>query len=852
MPFMHKLSCRLALMKNALIFVLLGAVGCEQPIRLTQSADGLQLAVIPNSVNLQPSDTFDLMAVAYTSSGDTANVPVKWSMTGGTMVDSTTKGWRHYAKIKAGQNLGTFKVIAQGTSETAAADTAVVTVAQAPVASVLVSPALVSLLIGVSVPLTATPLDADGYPLSGRTVTWSSSNSAVASVNGSGLVTGVVAGTATITATSEGQSGAAAVTVTVTPVASVAVTPSPASVQAGQTVQLTATAKDANGTTLPGRPMTWASSNTTVAAVSTSGLVLGKVAGSATITATSEGQTGSSTLTVTAPAGPAPVATVTVTPASITEVVGGTAQLTAALKDSVGNPLTGRTVTWASSNTTVATVSSSGLVTGRAAGSATITATSEGKVGSSSVTVTQVAVASVAVAPASATIPQDQSVQLTATPKDAAGNTLAGRVVTWLSSAPGVCSVSSNGLVIGVGPGTATVTATSEGVRGTAAITVTQAGPPPPPPDGECAGSWPVAIFPRMPQSTGQAFYVSPSGSDGNSGTISAPWQTLQKAFDALQPGQTAYLRAGTYGAFCSASTFSRAGTPSAPITVRGYQGERAVIHGQVRLPGQYFRLSHVVVEGPSCGTWGATSQQGENLVLMDVGTSAHIEVSHSEIFHGGWHAGIAAGGDTIYVLNNYIHDNGGFNDPGQWNTSHAIYWHDGTGGVVANNILEHNRAKGLSARYSGNHVLVINNTVVGNGRSGMDIAESTHDWTFANNVVMNNGNVAGGVGINTGGSSGNATNVEINNVFWNNGTSGDSHWDTNATIINPKVADPLFVNPMNSTPSTDHAAYANDYHLLSGSPAIDFGSLLWAPPFDLAGVCRVLGAGPDAGAYER
>lgn len=389
--------------------------------------------------------------------------------------------------------------------------------------------------------------------------------------------------------------------------------------------------------------------------------------------------------------------------------------------------------------------------------------------------------------------------------------------------------------------------------RHSSGVTSVPIAPKNPPPPGDCPGAWPSAVYAALPPSTGHAFYVSSStGSDANPGTMNQPWQTLQKAFDALHPGQIAYLRAGTYGALCSESKFKGAGTPTAPITVQGYPGERAVLHGQIRLEGSYFRLSNVIVEGPSCGTWGATTRQGENLVLMVPGKTHHVEVSNSEIYHSGWHAGIAAGGDDIWILNNYIHDNGGFNDTSQFNTSHGIYYHDGTHGVVANNILEHNRAKGLSARFSANHVLVINNTVVGNGRSGMDIAENTHDWLFANNVVVNNGNVNGGTGINTGGSSGAATNVEINNVFWNNGSSGTSNWNTDATIVNNVVADPDLVNPVSSTPSTTHQGYANDYHLRDGSPASDFASATYALPYDIAGTCRPRGARPDAGAYEQ
>jgi len=87
----------------------------------------------------------------------------------------------------------------------------------APVATVTVSPASVSLGVGATQSLTATMRDASGNILTGRTVTWSSSAPLLATVVGSGLVTGVAVGTASITATSEGQSGSAAVTITVLP-----------------------------------------------------------------------------------------------------------------------------------------------------------------------------------------------------------------------------------------------------------------------------------------------------------------------------------------------------------------------------------------------------------------------------------------------------------------------------------------------------------------------------------------------------------------------------------------------------------------------------------------------------------
>jgi hypothetical protein len=161
----------------------------------------------------------------------------------------------------------------------------------------------------------------------------------------------------------------------------VSVQPSSATVEVGRTVQLTATARPKKITSF-----TWTSSNGPVAAVSATGLVTGVAPGTATITATSGSASGTATITVSAAT--APVASVTVTPNPASVQVGATVQLTATLEDASGTVLTGRTVTWSTSAAAVATVSSSGLVNGVAAGLATITATSEGMSGISAVTVT--------------------------------------------------------------------------------------------------------------------------------------------------------------------------------------------------------------------------------------------------------------------------------------------------------------------------------------------------------------------------------------------------------------------------------------------------------------------------------
>jgi uncharacterized protein YjdB len=445
-----------------------GSSACEIPSRADLTGDEpTRVDVSPKNVLVQQYQAVDFTAVGLTSAGDTADVTISWTATSGTIIDTSSTNGRHRGRYRAGADTGRAKIVAKGRG--GAADTAVVTITDAPVTTVLVSPAATSLAVGATLQLSATMQDLDGNPLPGRVVTWASTNPGVATVSSIGLVRGVAAGAATVTASSEGQTGAAAITVAVVPVATVAVSPPSASVTVGLTVQLTATPKDANGNPLSGRTVTWATSNAAVATVSGTGLVSGVAVGSATLTATSEGINGTATVTVSA----VPVSSVTVTPASASAVAGLTVQLTATPKDANGNPLTGRVVTWATSSAAVATVNGSGLVTAKAAGSATITATSEGKSGTATVTVTAVPVASVTVSPVSPSVVVGQTVQLTATPKDANGNPLTGRVVTWATSDAAVATVSGSGLVTGKAAGSATITATSEGQSGTATVTVT-------------------------------------------------------------------------------------------------------------------------------------------------------------------------------------------------------------------------------------------------------------------------------------------------------------------------------------------------------------------------------------------
>jgi hypothetical protein len=148
-----------------------------------------------------------------------------------------------------------------------------------------------------------------------------------------------------------------------------------------------------------------------------------------------------------------------------------------------GNTLTGRSITWSSTNPAIAVVSATGLATAVSAGSTVISATSEGKVGQSTVTVSApppAPVASVSVSPSSGTLNVGQALQLTATLRDASGNVLTGRTVTWASTNALIAGVNSQGLVTTLAAGTVTITASAESATGQSVVTVTAIPPPGP------------------------------------------------------------------------------------------------------------------------------------------------------------------------------------------------------------------------------------------------------------------------------------------------------------------------------------------------------------------------------------
>ena len=298
---------------------------------------------------------------------------------------------------------------------------------------------------------------------SNKAVSWSSDNSNVASVS-NGIVTAKSEGSATITVKSDdgGKTATCKVTVTKATVAvtEVSLNKTTLTLTEGDSETLTATVKPDNATD---KTVTWSSSKTTVATVD-NGKITAVAEGTATITAKAGEKT--ATCTVTVKKKEIPVTSISISGVFLALVAGSQYVLTATV-----NPdnATNKTVTWTSSNTSVATVDANGKITAIKAGTATITAKAGDKSAFCVVKVTQ-RVTSVTLNTSSLILRENDTAQLIATvgPEDATDKT-----VTWTSSNPAIVFVDSNGQVKAISLGSATITAKAGEISATCEVKVT-------------------------------------------------------------------------------------------------------------------------------------------------------------------------------------------------------------------------------------------------------------------------------------------------------------------------------------------------------------------------------------------
>ena len=314
---------------------------------------------------------------------------------------------------------------------------------------------------------------------SDTSVTWSSSSTGIAKVSTTGLVTGVAAGTAVITAkANDGSNQSATFTVTVTKkvikVTKISLSANSLLMKTGRTATITATVLPADATN---QSLTWSSSVEGVATVDQTGKVTAIKEGTTVIPATAKDDSGisaSCTVQVTVPTVKVTGITLNKTTASV--VKGKTVALTATVTPDTA---TDKTVKWTTSNKNVATVSTDGVVTAKAAGTATITATAadgSGVKATCKITVTNpvVKVTKVTLNKTTASVVKGKTLTLTAT---VTPTTATNKKVTWKSSNTKIATVDPTGKVTAVAAGTATITCTAadgSGKSATCKITVTK------------------------------------------------------------------------------------------------------------------------------------------------------------------------------------------------------------------------------------------------------------------------------------------------------------------------------------------------------------------------------------------
>jgi Ca2+-binding RTX toxin-like protein len=342
--------------------------------------------------------------------------------------------------------------------------------------------------------------------------------------------------------------------------------------------------------------------------------------------------------------------------------------------------------------------------------------------------------------------------------------------------------------------------------------------------------------------------YVSPNGSDSNSGTQASPFKTILAASKVAQPGATVHVAAGTYeGGFITTAS----GTASNPIHYVSDTKWGAVIVPAANSTYDMAwdnRGAYVTIDGFQVD--GTHSQSGTawRLGMYTTGSGSILEnnnvhnIAQNTSLAGQGGAGIEGdsyyGGSNISLIGNIVHDIGSGSD----NTVQGIY--QTASGTVADNLVSGSAGWGIALWHDANHVNIVNNTVVNNTSGGITVGggdfvntSGPDDYDFvANNIVYGNHNY----GIDEYGATG-THNVYTNNLVTNNGTN----WvlQNGLTASNTVTAAPNFVNYTGTS--------SGDYHLAAGSPGIDAGTATNAPATALDGVARPQGAGYDIGAYE-
>ena len=339
--------------------------------------------------------------------------------------------------------------------------------------------------------------------------------------------------------------------------------------------------------------------------------------------------------------------------------------------------------------------------------------------------------------------------------------------------------------------------------------------------------------------------YVSPTGSDSNSGSISAPFRTIGKAASVAKPSTTVHVAPGSYGNVSNSKSGTATGRLRFVSTTKW--GAKIVGTGTE---------AHFTNSGSYVDIVGFDIAGTGRLGILNYGSFTSIEGNHvhnlkiSGGCNGSGGAGIV---DANYkatdddIIGNVVHDIG---VPGACNGVQGIY-HSNLRGKIYNNIVYRVSAWGIHLWHAANNVVIANNTVFRNGTRSMGggIEAGSGDspggivldnTTIANNIVYDNPGASITQYCYSGSSCVGAGNVTQNNLVYGNGQGIALR---TGKAVGTVVAAPQFVNYL--------PAGGGDYHLKSTSPGVNQGVTNKAPLVDIDGRARPLGGAIDIGAYE-